>query len=256
MGAGRAAAVSRPGVCEVGRDGWPPGSVLRLARLGERPLRERAKAKRAAAGAARGRLVSLLRAEQARRLDCGLLQRLAAGVEAALADAAPLELGEELRGRLRAELATPGELEGLLERLDGHVGALEALEEELLEALRPLVQGRPAIEQKLAQAEVTWLEGVLGDRRAEELMRRRLAEAADEKERIEHDRAAGVYAAEAELRVSQDALGALAEAATDGDEPGQAEKLAELEEDLVRAERVLAETENRAAKQWAVMVEQ
>ena len=36
----------------------------------------------------------------------------------------------------------------------------------------------------------------------------------------------------------------------------QAEKLAELEEDLARAERVLAETENRAAKQWAVMVEQ
>ncbi|MCY4088250.1 MAG: hypothetical protein OXG37_15530 [Actinomycetia bacterium] len=153
-------------------------------------------------------------------------------------------------------MTTPGELEGLLERLDGHVGALEALEEELLEALRLLVQGRPAIEQKLAQAEVAWLEGVLGDRRAEELMRRRLAEAADEKERIEHDRAAGVYAAEAELRAAQDALDALAETQADGDEPGQAEKLAELEDDLARAERVLAETENRAAKQWAVVVEQ
>lgn len=91
-GAGRAAAVPRPATGEAGQNGWPPGAALRLARLRERALRERAKAKRAAAGAARGRLpalVSLLRAEQARRPDCGLLQRLAAGVEAALADAAP-----------------------------------------------------------------------------------------------------------------------------------------------------------------------
>ena len=44
-GAGRAAAAARPGVCEVGWDGWPPGSVLRRARLGERALRERAERK-------------------------------------------------------------------------------------------------------------------------------------------------------------------------------------------------------------------
>ena len=81
-------------------------------------------------------------------------------------------------------MATPGELEGLLARLDERLSLLWRLEEELLQTLQPLAQGRETCALALARAEVAQLEAGLQEARAEELLRRLLAEAADETERF------------------------------------------------------------------------
>ena len=232
----------------AGQTGWPPGEALRLARLRERALRDRAKTRRAAVDATRGRLLALLpllRKERSLRPDCELLGCLAGRVEKALADAAPLGVGEELRELLRVELAAERDLKGMLERLRGCLRPLLALEWELLRALE---KGRAAPAPVVARAEVAQLEARLRDRRAEAELRRALAEAADEEDLVERNRKAGVHEAEAGVRAAEAAWWALVEGPEPaaGDRPAWEAQLDALEEEKTRAEQALSEAEERA----------
>ena len=228
--------------------GFPPGEALRLARLREQAWRDRARAKRDAVDATRGRLLALaplLRKERALQPGCELLEGLAGRVEGALADAAPIGVGEELRELLRLELATEQGLQGMLDRIRGCLWPLLRLEQELLCALE---KGRAAPAPVVARAGVAELEAALEDRRAEAELRRALAEADDEEDLAECNRKAGVYEAEAKVQAAGDAWDALAEGPEPAaeDEPALEARLVELEQEQARAGRALAEAEERA----------
>ena len=203
-------------------------------------------------------LAALLHDERARRPGCVRLQGLVDRVEEALADPAPLGVGEELRELLRVEVAAERELEGMLDRLRGCLGPLLALELDLLEELWPPEEGRTPLTLAVARADVARLEAKLQDRRSEAGLRWRLAEAADEEDLVESNRKAGTYEAEARVWAARDAWGALAEGPEPAAEDGTAleAQLVGLEKEQARAERALSEAEERADALLDEMIEE